>query len=526
MFDWLTHIKRRFGREAKGTVRVNPIPATELQATSPTKNQPSAADYARYGIRKQRPGFWLGDRLYWIRFHAEAGQVGIPHYLDTGRDIILGALERGMWETEGAMPRVLRGLIEDVSEAIEQNHPGGAAAWAASGGPNLIDYLSKVAISQHDLTRPRRDFYRMSPSEQAAHLEIKAEKARLEREHAALERQQNLEIRRRNLVLSANRVVSDLALVRDQLDTIVLEAGVESLTETLVAKLGEPDQLERFKRPAPLSHGVSAEGAELLTLEWLQYLGFFSACKTPFRRDGGVDVETSQYVVQTKNWERDFIPVSAVREIVGVAAMRGKSAMFFSRSAYSFDAVAEAEMAKVALFRFKAETGELLPQNSYAADIVSNSPNEIPSETLDELRALLASCANLVEKIQQLMTVFEEEVASSQMKVTDSSWSSLWGESEELLEALKFISSASPGGTPDGLFELDSLFERAQLVDDFVNNLSGFILEWRSKVTVEGLNSLRVPNTLTLNPLDIGLSVEEVSESASEDWDSSQRFLY
>jgi hypothetical protein len=85
----------------------------------------------------------------------------------------------------------------------------------------------------------------------------------------------------------------------------------------------------RHQKPEKQPYGVSAYGAEHLVRDWLKYLGFDDAVTTQFRRDEGVDVVTEDFDVQVKNWTSDFLPVSAIREIFGVATSRNKKPMFF-----------------------------------------------------------------------------------------------------------------------------------------------------------------------------------------------------
>lgn len=131
----------------------------------------------------------------------------------------------------------------------------------------------------------------------------------------------------------------------------------------------------RAPKPEKQPYGVSAFGAEALVRDWLKYLGFDDAETTQFRRDQGVDVTTKDFDVQVKNWTTDFIPVSAIREIYGVAVANKKNPMFFSHSEYSWDSIEFAEKVSMPLFRFKPETAEIISCNRQAEAIISQQRN-------------------------------------------------------------------------------------------------------------------------------------------------------
>ena len=123
-------------------------------------------------------------------------------------------------------------------------------------------------------------------------------------------------------------------------------------------------------RPEKLPFGVSPRGAELYVSKWLEYLEFKSITITPPRRDGGYDIEADDFLVEVKNWNRDWLPVNAVREIFGVAVSMNKSSMVFSRGYLSEDARVFAEKNQIPVFLFNAEEALLEPGNEAAESLV------------------------------------------------------------------------------------------------------------------------------------------------------------
>lgn len=170
----------------------------------------------------------------------------------------------------------------------------------------------------------------------------------------------------------------------------------------------------RFGKPDKQPYGVSSSGAENLVRDWLRHLGYEDAATTQYRRDGGVDVTTEEFDVQVKNFHSDFIPVSAVREILGVAVSRGKSPMFFSHSEYSFDAIEFAEKVKMPLFRFKPQTAELISCNTYAEDILKRQRNH--ERDIERLENWWQSLIEIEKTTREYFLRLSEKLRTSDIK--------------------------------------------------------------------------------------------------------------
>lgn len=77
-----------------------------------------------------------------------------------------------------------------------------------------------------------------------------------------------------------------------------------------------------------------AKRAEELCAEWLRGHGDYTASTTKDGADGGVDIRSNKYVAQVKNY-KGSVGVQPVREIFGIAAAEGKSALFFTSGTYT-----------------------------------------------------------------------------------------------------------------------------------------------------------------------------------------------
>ena len=128
-------------------------------------------------------------------------------------------------------------------------------------------------------------------------------------------------------------------------------------------KLSKEEQrglwLSRRSAPERQQYGVSAEGAERLVAQWLDYLGEEQVTVTQFRGDGGIDVRTNSFCCQVKNYDK--IPVSAaeVREVFGVATAEDLAAMIFTSSSLTQDATDFCEKNNIVAIRYSAQESRL-----------------------------------------------------------------------------------------------------------------------------------------------------------------------
>lgn len=186
-------------------------------------------------------------------------------------------------------------------------------------------------------------------------------------------------------------------------------------------KAGEPIwddlalQMEELSKPSPLPFGVSPRGAEKYVAEWLKYLGIEVKNLTPTRRDGGYDLESDEFIVEVKNWRRDWLPVSALREIYGVSQLRGKTAMVFSSGFLSEDASEFAAEAGIPVFLFNAEEAILEPNSLAARELLERSMSHKNAVGLATYYDLVGKL--LVNYFSKSLDVYEDGLLSFLDKV-------------------------------------------------------------------------------------------------------------
>jgi hypothetical protein len=129
--------------------------------------------------------------------------------------------------------------------------------------------------------------------------------------------------------------------------------------------------LER-NAPEPQPFGISAKGAELLTAEWLRYLGQTNVEVTRHSGDGGIDVMTDELCVQVKNYDKSPVSSSEIRDIFGTAVSERRRACIFTSSSLSSDALSFANKNEVIAIRYLVESGELLALNSAGSRFLSD----------------------------------------------------------------------------------------------------------------------------------------------------------
>ena len=124
-------------------------------------------------------------------------------------------------------------------------------------------------------------------------------------------------------------------------------------------------------KPQKQQFGVSDEGAEALVAQWMRWLGVFDAEVTKFVGDGGIDVESSRYIAQVKNF-RGNVGIAAIRELAGVASVDGRTPLFFTSGDYPKDALIWAQNAGIYLFTYDAKNAKLSANNQLARDALGS----------------------------------------------------------------------------------------------------------------------------------------------------------
>lgn len=122
--------------------------------------------------------------------------------------------------------------------------------------------------------------------------------------------------------------------------------------------------------PGPLPGHTSPRGAEFLAAQWIRALGEPSARVTSFVGDGGVDVESDNYLAQVKHY-RGKVGPAPIRELVGVSRVDGRKPLFFTSGSYTRSAVSFADNSGVPLFIYSASDGTLLSANTHSERILN-----------------------------------------------------------------------------------------------------------------------------------------------------------
>lgn len=131
---------------------------------------------------------------------------------------------------------------------------------------------------------------------------------------------------------------------------------------------GVPPEL--VNPPEPLPGYVSPRRAEFLAAQWIRALGEPSARVTSFVGDGGVDVESDNYLAQVKHYQGKVGP-APIRELVGVSRVDGRRPLFFTSGSYTSSAVSFANSSDLPLFIYSASDGTLVGANTRAEDILN-----------------------------------------------------------------------------------------------------------------------------------------------------------
>jgi restriction system protein len=113
---------------------------------------------------------------------------------------------------------------------------------------------------------------------------------------------------------------------------------------------------------------VDHEQYEYYCRDLLLSVGYSSATVTRYRRDGGIDVESDELVVQCKHYTGS-VGVREVREVFGIAQHRGKTAVVITSGSFTADAAAFARDAGVGLIHYDEMVGRPKLLNAAAREV-------------------------------------------------------------------------------------------------------------------------------------------------------------
>ncbi|WP_343834283.1 restriction endonuclease [Glutamicibacter creatinolyticus] len=156
------------------------------------------------------------------------------------------------------------------------------------------------------------------------------------------------------------RLEKDRCRISDEFQHVAQELHKNLLQEheQKMASIRRAQELEEsLKRPLPVIN-CTHQQAEYLAAQWMRFLGEGDAKVSQATRDGGFDVESSNFVVEVKHHATPVGP-SPVRALAGVAGAKKKIGAFFSLRGYSKEAIKFGCEASVLLFSYDPENGTI-----------------------------------------------------------------------------------------------------------------------------------------------------------------------
>ncbi len=130
------------------------------------------------------------------------------------------------------------------------------------------------------------------------------------------------------------------------------------------------------QRPAQQPYGASWRGAEFLVADWLLFLGQRGVRVTAPSVDDGLDVVTSSYCCQVKNYASKPVGVTTVRELLGVATHLALKPLLFTATQLTAAAQIFAEANDIAVVSFNANSAVLFPLTSLGQLLLSEGSYE------------------------------------------------------------------------------------------------------------------------------------------------------
>lgn len=124
--------------------------------------------------------------------------------------------------------------------------------------------------------------------------------------------------------------------------------------------------------PSPQALGVSHRGAEHLAALWLTYLGEEQVVVTQEVGDGGVDVISTNFCCQVKNYKKQPVTSSEVRDLYGTAHSMSLKPLLMTSSYLSSEALEWATLNGVAAINYSAEAGTLMGLNELGESLLAS----------------------------------------------------------------------------------------------------------------------------------------------------------
>lgn len=148
------------------------------------------------------------------------------------------------------------------------------------------------------------------------------------------------------------------------------EREQELLEQRYPSRADEEAWLSSRSKPPSQPYGVSYDGAEHLVADWLRYLGEKSVEVTQLSGDGGVDVMTDTYCCQVKNYSRQNVSSSEVRDLLGTALSMQLKPLLFTSTGLTSDAERFASDNSISAIQYDAIGGALWHLNESGRELL------------------------------------------------------------------------------------------------------------------------------------------------------------
>lgn len=245
----------------------------------------------------------------------------------------------------------------------------------------VILIIIGVWATKRTISRSNNETQRLYILERQKEDELRAQKKSLKeaaaskewlKKHNSLHRE---DVNQSELLARANfekRAREVAKMFRDRADAE--QASMESSRLEFLREMTKEENveswLEQRKRPTPQALGVSARGAEQLAALWLKYLGEEKVEVTQETGDGGVDVLSANFCCQVKNYKKQPVTSSEVRDLYGTAHSMSLKPLMMTSSYLSQDALDWASRNEVAAIKFDAEEGTLTSLNNLGESLL------------------------------------------------------------------------------------------------------------------------------------------------------------
>lgn len=137
-------------------------------------------------------------------------------------------------------------------------------------------------------------------------------------------------------------------------------------------------------QPRPISDW---EDAEENAVEWVRWLGFARARRTPSGADGGLDIDGHGVFGQVKFHGRAIAP-NLIQQLFGARGRREGEMFFFSNSGYTKAALDCADDLEVGCFQYSPTDGNISPCNTYARKLMQAEQSSVQARENESSRSI------------------------------------------------------------------------------------------------------------------------------------------